>query len=381
MTTPYTPSPVHHATFTSLLDSDVPSHSLFNAPITEFADELAYLGTKAVSAAPLNWHTPVLADSAAAALDMSSTYARPDGSTGLYWAPILGAWILLSRSGAGRFYFGDAGVLENFSTAAAFRYRSGCETVDGRQLLVSADTGGANAFKVSRSDVTSLSTWTTITLPSTVLLGNEAVNDIVVFANGDLAAVGGYDGNYKCWTSTNHGASFTLRAVGGGVALTAALTRAAIGKSEILLTWEYTTEANGGSKVFYSTDHGVTWSSRTFAGHEKIRAICYLPAAGGKTLIVTEGSIGIVASDITADTVTWNSSGGLRSWPRRRTASNSSTRSRAPTDAIGHTSRRTDSDPCGSCTGISATSRRTPRALTGNSLSPASYRRPASAPA
>lgn len=207
----------------------------------------------------MNWHRPIKADTTAAALTITSL--RADGSAEALFSTIHRAWFVLGHTTANHFYVGDECDLGDLSTGVASgKLTFGCES-GNRLLFFCCDQGSANSRKYARSDASSFSAWSTLTLPA--VGGNDIANDAITSQGSSVLVCGGIASALIVWRSTDDGATFTAITVGASGVSTGFLSRIYQSSSGRIFTFMNDTIAHGGAIFYYSDDDGLTWTAGT----------------------------------------------------------------------------------------------------------------------
>lgn len=266
-----------------------------------------------VDVAYLNWHASIYFafdpnNGPDAVARITTTYRRTDGTAECIWSPANQFWFVLGVNSASWFHVGDSGSITKLSTGSTCKFSFGVEA-GGRMLFFCHDQNVGTSLKYARSDVASVITWTDITLPTTGG-GQQICNDAITTSSGTVVVVGGIGGVLMCWTSTDNGATFTRRVVGGlAITATSFLSGISEGKAGRLFAWAYATTANGGDKLYYSDDQGVTWTIIAGLAHDNIRKVLYV-SGFDRYVILTDTNIGTVANPATGG-FTWVAGAGV----------------------------------------------------------------------
>lgn len=247
---------------------------------------------------------------------LQATHTRSDGTAkAIYFSP-QGLWVLTGHATAERYIYGDGFLLDAATaTASNLKYQHGVET-GGRMLLFSADDASIGNVICDRSgvaDVTVAGSWSPVIIEASGAYTHAASGDSCVLSDGTVVVVGGIDGNFVSWRSTDNGATWTKTVIGatlnGGTFQP--LAGCSVGKNDRVFAWVYDTLANGGGYLFYSDNAGATWSNTGSINPQKTRAVVYV-SEQDKYIVVTDTSYAVATDPTDAGTYTTTSTGSVR---------------------------------------------------------------------
>jgi hypothetical protein len=267
----------------------------------------------------LNWYPALTKDTAAAALILSA--ARANGPAKMFWSQNHQVWIVTGKATNNEFYT----AVPDFITATATglsisdKLTFGCEAGE-HVLLFTAAIGTGNSRKMARSAANSLTSFTTITLPSAGG-ANDNVQDVIYTSSVSPApnrviAIGGVAGEYTTWLSTDDGATFVQITITPGVKPTNYLSDLYEDPvSGRVYAWvSNTTAANGGDKFWYTDDGGSNWSAGASLGFDLIQSL-HRTASGDYIITRSSNSeIKIIPNPILNGAVTTIPGGGVVSY-------------------------------------------------------------------
>lgn len=291
MTTTYAGNPVFPDSITLPADGEPPAVASVNVPFEGLADRTKYLKaqTDAMDGACYrNFQTPIVNDATGTAFDFSS--ARSDGTSSApaFWSSLYNMWIKPGSPTAGSFYIGDNGYVSKYASGAggAPTLQIGCDSTvginPGRVALFHALSVAANPSYILGPATGDFSgAWTTRVWDSSAYMSFVRANDVVVSPVQTVILVGGGDisgfGQLIAWRSTDFGFSFSQIVVDNAPQFGQYFSRIVGSYFGRLVTWQTASSVNGGAKLYYSDNDGVTWSSRSGIGFDNIVDGAYLP--------------------------------------------------------------------------------------------------------
>lgn len=198
----------------------------------------------------MNWGQRLAKDSAAGSLTLSYNGTSGCGAQN-FWSDYHNAWIVCGQNTNGKFFVGDANLLEPF-TIGAVKYAFGVAANNGNLVLVSGDIGATIAYNLIPGTIASGGP---ATFPGTS--GVSFATSAMRLASGTLLVVGSEDGvnHISVWRSTNSGTTFAKITVA-----TPALFNnpRIVERAGQILIYDKNRIIN--QPLYVSTDDGQTWA-------------------------------------------------------------------------------------------------------------------------